>query len=112
MALNHARAAEKIHLTSVAVPAARTSAVVKTAAFEAVQLVPRAGDEIANHSVPGSATIPCLGGPVLPRADEELQLAAADRLELERGQEHSVPALQDSSLLVTLMFEQTAHRPR
>jgi quercetin dioxygenase-like cupin family protein len=112
MALNHARAAEKIHLTSVAVPAARTSAVVKTDAFEAVQLVLRAGDEIANHSVPGYATIHCLEGLVLLRADEELQLAAGDWLYLDRGQEHSVSALQDSSLLVTIMFEQTAHRPR
>jgi quercetin dioxygenase-like cupin family protein len=49
---------------------------------------------------------------VLLRADEELQLAAGDWLYLDRGQEHSVSALQDSSLLVTIMFEQTAHRPR
>jgi Acyl-[acyl carrier protein]--UDP-N-acetylglucosamine O-acyltransferase len=65
MALNHAHAAEKIHLTSVADPGAKTSALVKTGAFEAVQLVLRAGRDIANHKVPGHATIHCLEGRVL-----------------------------------------------
>lgn len=106
MALHHVGPAEKIHLASAGVPAAKTSALVKTEAFEAVQLVLRAGDDISSHSVPGYATIHCLEGLVLLKFDEELQLAAGDWLYLDRGQVHSVSALQDSSLLVTILFNQ------
>ena len=105
MALNHAHAAEKIHLMPVADPGAKTSALVKTGAFEAVQLVLRAGRDIANHKVPGHATIHCLEGRVLIETDEQLDLAAGDWLYLDRGQEHSVSAIEDSSLLVTILFE-------
>jgi quercetin dioxygenase-like cupin family protein len=105
MALHHARPAEKIHLKRVAVPTAKTSALVKTDAFEAVHLVLRAGDEISSHSVPGYATVHCLEGAVLLRTAEQLQLAAGDWLYLERDQEHSVSAIEDSSLLVTILFE-------
>ena len=105
MALHHVRPAEKIHLTPVAHPAAKTSALVKTDAFEAVHLVLRAGDDIPSHSVPGYATIHCLEGLVLLNMTEQLQLAAGDWLYLDRGQEHSVSAIEDSSLLVTILFE-------
>jgi quercetin dioxygenase-like cupin family protein len=105
MALHHACPAEKIHLTPAAVPTAKTSALVKTDAFEAVHLVLRAGDDISSHSVPGYATIHCLEGLVLMNITEQLRLAAGDWLYLDRGQEHSVSAIEDSSLLVTILFE-------
>jgi quercetin dioxygenase-like cupin family protein len=105
MALHHVCPAEKIHLTPVVDPAAKTSALVKTDAFEAVHLVLRAGDDISSHSVPGYATVHCLEGAVLLKTAEELRLAAGDWLYLDRGQEHSVSAIEDSSLLVTILFE-------
>jgi quercetin dioxygenase-like cupin family protein len=105
MALLHARPAKKIHLMPIAVQAAKTSALVKTDAFEAVHLVLRAGDDISSHSVPGYATIHCLEGLVLLNISEQVQLAAGDWLYLDRGQEHSVSAIEDSSLLVTILFE-------
>jgi quercetin dioxygenase-like cupin family protein len=105
MALHHVRPAEKIHLTPVADPAAKTSALVKTDAFEAVHLVLRSGDDISSHSVPGYATVHCLEGVVVLNTDEPLRLAAGDWLYLDRGQEHSVSAIEDSSLLVTILFE-------
>jgi quercetin dioxygenase-like cupin family protein len=105
MALHHVCPAEKIHLTPVVGPAAKTSALVKTDAFEAVHLVLRAGDDIPSHSVPGYATIHCLEGLVLLNMTEQLQLAAGDWLYLDRGEEHSVSAIEDSSLLVTILFE-------
>lgn len=105
MALHHVRPAEKIHLASVAVAAAKTSALVKTDAFEAVQLVLRAGDYISGHSVPGYATIHCVEGVVLINLSEEVELVAGDWLYLDRGQEHSVLAVEDSSLIVTILFE-------
>lgn len=105
MALHHARPAEKIRLASVAEPAAKTSALVKTDSFEAVQLVLRAGGDISSHAVPGHATIHCLEGSVLLNMNEPVQLAAGDWLYLDRGQEHSVSAVDDSALLVMILFD-------
>ena len=105
MALHHVRPAEAIRLTSVASATAKTAALVKTGWFEAVHLVIRAGDKIASHSVPGHATIHCLEGLVLLQTNEEMRLAAGDWLYLDRGQEHSVAALEDSALLVTILFD-------
>jgi quercetin dioxygenase-like cupin family protein len=105
MALHHVCPAEKIHLTPVVDPAAKTSALVKTDAFEAVHLVLRAGDDISSHSVPGYATVHCIEGVVVLTTAEPLRLVAGDWLYLDRGQEHSVSAIEDSSLLVTILFE-------
>lgn len=105
MALHHVGPAEKIHLPSVAVATAKTSALVKTDSFEAVQLMLRAGDCISSHSVPGYATVHCLQGVVLINSSEQVELVAGDWLFLDRGQEHSVSAVEDSSLLVTILFE-------
>jgi len=105
MALHHACPAERIHLASVADPDARTSALVKADAFEAVQLVLRAGEEISPHAVPGYATIHCVEGVVILRTDEDIRLNAGDWLYLDRGERHSVVGVQDSSLLVTILFD-------
>jgi quercetin dioxygenase-like cupin family protein len=113
MALRHVRAGEKVRLASVAsAPDAKTSALVKTDAFETAQLVLRAGEEIAPHAVPGYATIHCLEGVVMLTADKDIQLAAGDWLFLDRGERHSVSAIKDSSLLVTILFERNIERPR
>lgn len=81
------------------------AALVKTDGFEAVQLVLRAGDDIAEHAVPGHATIHCLEGRVLLKMEDDLQLTAGDWVYLDRGQKHSVSAIEDSSLLVTILFD-------
>lgn len=105
MALHHLCPAEKIRLASVSSPAARTTALVKADGFEAVQLVLRAGESVSSHSVPGHATVHCLEGLVLLNTNEQVQLAAGEWLYLDRGQEHSVSAIEDSSLLVTILFD-------
>lgn len=106
MALAHARPGEKVHLPTVAAATeTRAVALVKTKAFEAAQLVLRAGDEIARHAVPGYATIQCLSGSIVLETDRKIELSAGDWLYLGRGQEHSVSAPEDGSLLVTILFE-------
>lgn len=106
MALRHAHAGERIHLASIgSVTHARTAALVKTEHFEAAQLVLRAGDTIARHSVPGYATVQCLEGSVILETDERIELESGDWMYLDRGQEHSVSALENSSLLLTILFE-------
>lgn len=106
MALHHAAPGEKVHLASVLdVAHAKTAALVKTGAFEAAQLFVRAGDRIASHSVPGYAILYCIEGAVILQCGQELQLGAGDWLYLDRGQQHSLSALEDSSLLLTILFE-------
>ncbi len=105
MALHHAGPLEKVRLTSVAeADEAKRSALVKTDSFEAVQLVLRSGETIPSHSVPGYATVHCLEGAVILDAGEQVELAAGDWLYLDRGQKHSVSALEDSLLLLTILF--------
>jgi len=106
MALHHLNPREKIHLPSLDGPGdVKTSALVKTDRFEAVELVLRTGDEIPSHAVPGYATVHCLQGVVVIEAAGQVQLSAGDWLYLDRGRPHSVAALEDSSVLVTILFD-------
>ena len=105
MALHHVAAGEKFRLATVADPDAKTAALVKTDAFEAVQLLLRSGDAIASHAVSGFATIQCIEGSVTVNAAKEVDLKAGDWVYLDRGERHSVAAHEDSSLLVTILFE-------
>lgn len=105
MALAHAMPGQVVQLSRALPADARRVAFVKTDAFEAVQLVLRAGDEIARHAVPGYATIQCLEGSVILETDKKIELSAGDWLYLDRGEPHSVSAVEDGSLLVTILFE-------
>lgn len=103
MALHHAGPGEKVHLLSGA-SGEKTAALVKTKAFEAARLVLRAGEAIDRHSVPGHATIQCLEGSVILETKERIELRAGDWLYLDPGQEHSVSAVENSALLLTIML--------
>lgn len=106
MVLHHAAPGEKLRLASVGdMTQPRTAALVKTDAFEAAQLFVRAGDRIASHAVPGYATLYCIEGAVVLHCGEDVQVRAGDWLYLDRGQEHSLSAIEDSSLLLTILFE-------
>lgn len=105
MALHHVGPGEKVQLVPVENPDAKTLALVKNDAFEAAQLVLRAGDTIAAHAVPGFVTILCVEGSVTLHAAEPVNLDAGDWVYLDRGERHSVSAHEDSSLLVTILFE-------
>jgi quercetin dioxygenase-like cupin family protein len=106
MALARANPGEKVHLPSLAAATeARAVALVKTKAFESAQLVLRAGVEIARHAVPGYSTIHCVEGSVILETDRRIEMSAGDWLYLDPGEEHSVSATEDGSLLVTILFE-------
>jgi quercetin dioxygenase-like cupin family protein len=106
VALHHAKAGEKVRLQSFASTSdPRTTAFVKTDAFEVAQLVLRGGETIARHSVPGYATVHCLEGSVILETEQEIRLSRGEWLYLDRDQAHSVTAIEDSSLLVTILFD-------
>lgn len=105
MALHHVVAGEKVRLAPVADPDSKTAALVKAESFEAVQLILRSGETIAPHAVRGFATIFCVEGAVTVDASKSVELEASDWIYLDRGERHSVSAREDSSLLVTILFE-------
>jgi quercetin dioxygenase-like cupin family protein len=106
MALHHAAPGEKVQLASVRDgPHPRSVALVKTDGFEAAQLFLRSGERIADHAVAGFAILHCLEGSLVVEAPDQIQLGAGDWVYLERGAEHSLRAIEDSSLLLTILFE-------
>ncbi|WP_176038687.1 cupin [Brucella tritici] len=111
MSLRHARSGEIIVLSpfGVDVTQARTAAIVKNDAFEAIRLVVHVGKDIKTHSVDGPTTIQCLEGRAiigLPQA--EIQISAGQWLYLEENVPHSVTAVEHTCLLVTIIFPQNA----
>ncbi|HVV78073.1 MAG TPA: cupin [Pseudolabrys sp.] len=107
MAIHHAKAGEIVDLRPLggALKNATTRAIVKSDVFEAVRLIVPAGRKIADHQVPGAITLHCLEGRVrlgLPYAQPEL--AAGEWIYLDGGTMHSVTGIEDSSLLLTILF--------
>lgn len=108
MALAHASPGEIIHLPRFASVAGelKTTALVKTDGFETVHLVLKSGTRIAPHAVQGYFTLHCLEGAVaLETDDRAITLHSGDWLYLERGERHGLAAAEDSSLLLTILFE-------
>lgn len=108
MAMHHAGPGEVVDLQPLGdgLRSARTTAIVKGDAFEAVRLVVLAGREIPPHQVAGTIMLHCLEGRVvLGLADAALELAAGQWLFLDGGVQHSVRGIEDSSLLLTILFE-------
>lgn len=108
MAVHHAEPLEIVNLKPLghALKDARTTAIVKSGSFEAVRLIVHAGTTIADHQVKGAITLHCLEGCVkLGFNDSELRLSANQWIYLEGGTVHSVTGIEDSSLLLTILFE-------
>ena len=108
MAVHHARAGEIVDLRPLGaeLKRARTTAIVKSEMFEAIRLILHAGTDIAAHSVPGAIMLHCLEGHVLlGLTDSTLELSAGEWVYLDGGARHSVKGIEDSTLLLTILFE-------
>lgn len=107
MAVHHAIAGEVVDLQPLGegLERARTAAIVKAETFEAVRLIVHAGTEIASHAVADTITLHCLEGRVvLGLADGGLELLAHQWVYLDGGVSHSVKGIENSSLLLTILF--------
>ena len=107
MALKHAKPGDIVDLSPLGprLETFRTAAIVKTEAFEAVRLVVRAGDTIPAHKVAGPIMLHCLEGrAVIGLGDGEVELGSNDWILLEGGEPHSVRGVENSSLLLTIIF--------
>jgi quercetin dioxygenase-like cupin family protein len=105
MALHHAEAGERLSLQQVTSADSKTAALVKTDKFEAAQLVVRAGTSIHHHAVEGYVILYCVEGSVILETQEDTRLATGDWIYLARGEEHGLRAIEDSSLLLTVLFD-------
>lgn len=107
MALEHATPATAVHLTDASfLPPTKTAALVKTDRFEAVRLYIPEGVEIPSHQVSGFITFHCLDGHVVLGLDREVKLRTGEWMFLDRETAHSVKAVEESYLLLTILFDQ------
>ncbi len=89
---------------------ARTTAIVKSKAFEAVRLIVHAGVDIKTHSVEGPITLHCLEGRAqLSLPDKVVELSGGQWLYLEGGVPHAIKGIEDTSLLLTILFSHTVN---
>lgn len=108
MALHHADAGEVVDLRPLGdrLADARTTAIIKEDRFEAIRLVVQAGMQIPPHEVSGNITLYCIEGRVaLGLEHATAELAAGEWIYLCGGEEHSVTGIEDSSLLLTIIFD-------
>jgi quercetin dioxygenase-like cupin family protein len=107
MAIRHAIPGEVVDLGPLGsdLAHARTTAIVKSEIFEAVRLVVCAGKDIKTHAVDGPVTLHCLEGrALLSLPNSKIELSAGQWVYLEGGKPHSVRGIEDSSLLLTIIF--------
>jgi quercetin dioxygenase-like cupin family protein len=84
---------------------AQTTTLVKTDSLEVLRLVLPAGKEIAPHSLPKEITVQCMEGVVqLTARDRQQVLTQGALLYLAAHDEHAVRAVEDASLLVTILL--------
>ncbi|MFO0915223.1 MAG: cupin [Pirellulales bacterium] len=105
MAVPHANPGEVIALTPLdsKLLETRTTTLFKTKCLEGLRLVLPAGKRIDPHKVSGEITIQCLKGVVEIESRGRQQLMTPETLiYLLGGDEHSVRAIEDSALLVTI----------
>lgn len=107
MALEHAKSGEIVDLSPLGTKLrhAHTTALVKTDSFEAIRLVLKAGDFLPAHDVSGKLTLLCMEGTIsLELPDGFHKMSANQWIYLDGGIAHSLRAVEDSSLLLTIML--------
>jgi quercetin dioxygenase-like cupin family protein len=88
---------------------AATTPLVKQKTFEAIRLVIHKGQELPEHQVAGAITIYCLDGRIAFTAGGQTHdLKAGHWLFLLGNEPHSLRGIEDSSLLLTILFPQVA----
>lgn len=105
MAIPHAVSGQVVDLLSAVDPLteARTVAIFKSRAMEVMRLVLPEGKTMAPHSVKGDITVQCLAGEINFFASGEVRrIAAGQLLWLEGGVEHSLTAVVDAQVLLTI----------
>lgn len=107
MAIHHALSGELINIRPLggAITNARTSTLYKTQHLEVFRIVLLAGKEMPEHAVVGELTVQCLEGSVEFSIGTTRDVMRAGDLKcLAGGIRHSLRAIEDTSILVTLLI--------
>lgn len=107
MAIAHALSGQPTDVLPLgaALAGARTVALFKTDELEVIRLVLPAGKSMPPHKVAGAITVQCIEGRVdITCEDGSHLLAAGQLLYLPGGVPHGVVALEDASVLVTIVL--------
>lgn len=107
MATHHANPGEIVDLQTWAadLPKEHTKAIVKTDEMELIRMVLPAGKGIPNHKVEGPIIVQCVAGKIAFTAMGATQVMNYDQLiHLLPGEPHSVKAIEDSVILLTIIF--------
>lgn len=113
MAISHFQSGEVVQLPlGAALGSAKTITLVKTADLELIRLVLPAGKVIPLHKAPGEITVQCLEGRVAFTAfDKTQELTGGQLLYLTAGEPHALKAIENSSMLVTLLLAKSTPAP-
>jgi quercetin dioxygenase-like cupin family protein len=85
---------------------AKTNALVKTDAFEAIRMVIPAGHEVCrNHQVEGPITVQCLAGQIALTVGDDVHVVRPGHwVFLPGGVPHTIAGVEDSLALLTVIF--------
>ncbi len=85
---------------------AKSNALVKTPEFEAIRSVVPKGHEVCNnHQVEGPITVHCLAGQIAFTAGSDTHILREGHwLFLPGGVPHTISGVEDSLILLTVMF--------
>ncbi len=87
-----------------AIHEARSAPLIKTEGLEVIRLIVRKGKELPSHKARGEATIQCLEGKAeFSKGGTTHTLLPGQLIHLKQGEAHSLLALEDTSLLVTIL---------
>jgi len=108
MATHHASPGEIVNLDTWAEDLAseKTKAIVKTDKMQLARLFIRAGNELPNHKVSGPIIVHCIKGRIQFTAMATTQeISQGELIYLMSGEPHSVSAIEDSIVLLTIIFK-------
>jgi quercetin dioxygenase-like cupin family protein len=107
MATHHAAPGEIVDLASWAddLPNEKTKAIIKTGEMELARLVIPKGKEYPNHKVSGPIVVQCIQGKIEFTAMGTTQeLHSGQLLYLMPGEPHSLKAVEDAVILLTILI--------
>ncbi len=107
MAISHALSGEAVDIRPLGsnLMTSQTIALFKSKNLEVMRLVLPKGKGLPLHSVLGDITMQCIEGSIAVVVDGQARpLAAGHLMYLSGGVEHSLTAVVDASVLVTIAF--------
>jgi quercetin dioxygenase-like cupin family protein len=107
MAIHHAASGELIDIRPLndKLKTTPTTALFKSKHLEVSRTILGAGKDVPPHAVVGEMTIQCLEGRVeLAAAGTAELMRAGDLICLAGGETHSLRAIEDSSVLITMLL--------